>query len=61
MAAALEEIGGVDGDDSGLVGLGNVSEDCVHHGDLVKESEMCRVWDIAHGFSIFLKQGGKPK
>ena len=33
VAAVLEEVGGVDGKDTGLVGLGNIHEDAVNHGD----------------------------
>ena len=34
MPSALEEVGGVDGDDPSLVGLRHVREDGVYHGDL---------------------------
>ena len=37
MPSALEEVGGVDGDDPGLVGLRHVREDGVNHGDLRRE------------------------
>ena len=33
MTAVLEEILGVEGDNPSLVGLGNISEHCVNHGN----------------------------
>ena len=32
VSSVLEEVGGVDGHDTGLVGLGHVGEDRVNHG-----------------------------
>ena len=53
MPSALEEVGGVDGDDSGLVGLGHVREDGVHHGDLRRENPIF-IDTVEVGYSALL-------
>ena len=34
MASVLEEVLGIEGHDTGLIGLSDISEDRVHHADL---------------------------